>query len=82
VVCQAGAVGCLGCCRLVASSAVRGVCQPCQSGRLERPAGSLFGVGFRGAGVGGYDGGGENHGYESKADKKIMHLSFSSVGFV
>jgi hypothetical protein len=44
--------------------------------------GRLFGVGFRAAGEGGDDSGGDDHCYESKADKKIMHWSGSLVGFV
>lgn len=56
-------------------------------GRVRRssPAtdgGRLFGVGFRAAGEGGDDCGGDDHCYESKADKKIMHWSGSLVGFV
>lgn len=42
----------------------------------------LFGVGFGRSGESGDDGGGNDHCYESEADKKIMHWSGSSVGFI
>ena len=36
-----------------------------------------FGVHFLGAGLAGYEAGGEDHGDEGQSDEQIVHLSFS-----
>ena len=42
----------------------------------------LFGVGFRGSGVGGDDGGGEKHSDEGDGEKKIVHCGLLVWGVV
>ena len=46
---------------------------PCSAATAVAAERSLFGVEFRGAGVGSDDGGGDEHGDEGEGEKKVMH---------